>query len=220
MTAEWLVKCCDPADGGKSREWLRQPMSATLRGKRCAVALNGYLLAAVEGEHGYPEAGTNESRLAEIVPNDGREIAVMDAVQVQAWCGPVVPDEIKDCPECKGTGRTACPECDGTGEACCGSCGSEIDCEECDDGMVDCDCEAGKIVMESRRPGRIGDVLIDRQILAKAIFHVAGLASIRVHPELVELVGDGWYILICARSKSSDDKEEYPQLIQPVEPIP
>lgn len=47
------------------------------------------------------------------------------------------------CDECNGTGKANCSRCDGTGERECGECGQDCDCDDCDGGKVDCDCEGG-----------------------------------------------------------------------------
>jgi len=46
------------------------------------------------------------------------------------------------CPDAEVT-ETTCDECNGTGERKCGECGQDCDCDDCDNGKVECDCDGG-----------------------------------------------------------------------------
>lgn len=55
-------------------------------------------------------------------------------------------EDVRDCPTCSGSGRTACPSCSGTQHVSCDTCHGNgyFDCEYCDDGHETCDnCGGG-----------------------------------------------------------------------------
>lgn len=135
---EWLVAQC--ADG---RPGLTEPMTVTLSDGPWTVATNGYRLAAVPGDLGFPvAAGDSPARIRQVM-----EEPLISAPRrfslsaMRAFVGPSV--ETGHCGTCKGTRVIECPDCDGEGlvECSCLECDHVHDreCDECDGaGTVAC----------------------------------------------------------------------------------
>lgn len=74
---------------------------------------------------------------------DEEACCVLDSVERWSWESDSV--RIKACPDCHGCGTVKCEECNGTGTCECNM-GHEHDCEECTDGLWECEtCNEGDI---------------------------------------------------------------------------
>ena len=110
-----LIKmfCDDPSE---SRPYLRQPF--TIKGK--TYFTDGRSIIWFENEvWNYP---------LEHAPNIDKILEGLNFTYKTGWLP--IPDEL---PEDE---TNVCPECNGNGWRYCGECGSEIDCQECDNGQI------------------------------------------------------------------------------------
>jgi len=226
----WMKRLCNPKV--KEDEITHHPMRVVIGETPYAVATDGAMLVAVRADSDLEPAGrhaaTIEENFREYLEGEPKGKPI-DLASLKEWCGgPNWPGD-KDCPECKGKGRATCDVCDGVGYVThtCDYCDHEHEgrCLDCDgSGEMECDRCGGSGkdgYVPPTRPGWLGDMLVNRELLARALdrfsdrtVHVDESIDRRAYPTVV-VYGPDWRVILMGMRPSLFDPKErkgWPQL--------
>jgi hypothetical protein len=170
---ERLQALCDDRPAESPRAWQRQPFAFG----DALVATNGWALVTAPGHGETAKVDAYALKQAKKIIDTISEPPVT-AISVPrsallAWCEPCDPWVAAPC-GCNGTGEVSCGDCYGEGYCHCGnkcsSCDGEgsYECEECDDGIV------RGLRKRPMRPGRIVDLIVDRNLLRTILLALQG----------------------------------------------
>lgn len=160
ITLEQLLTICSSGD---RLDWTRYPVAVD----GLVVATEGRILLAVEGLH-LPappaEVQPPSSDSVAIIRHHLKPLETASATiaalgDLQRWAGAIPSPELESCGMCCGTGQCTCPDCD-----------HEHPCGVCD--------ATGKVAEAPKsRPGRIGGVGVNRNLLARLLSAVQGAGA-------------------------------------------
>lgn len=151
--------------------------------------------------------------LADIFRFPGRSVTgvSLNLPRFQAYIASLIPPvpEKAACPACKGTGLVQCENCRGSGqvECCCSTCSDEhtYDCDECDNGKVEClTCEPPLITASTRVPFHLGKLCFNARLFWQFIGHLKGETFVfreSDHETPSFLAGDDWHVAVMPLSK-------------------
>lgn len=183
----WLQKFTKAEEG-----WLSEPFSFMMkmpggRIEQWAAASDGKSMVAVKGVNSLPEAPEKYRDSVISLLNVGPQATklterTLSLPLFSAWCG--APDWTPPtiCATCTGKKLVNCDKCNGTGKGsavACKECGENhiCKCPHCDRGLYDCDTCGGTGLKDSQMPttpGRVGQIIVNRQYLARAFQFLSG----------------------------------------------
>lgn len=199
MDTDWIKVVCYREPG---RPHMAAPFGRTIGGVRYRCATDGHRVLIVPDDtaplsHGAPPI----EELPFVLEPAEREVRL---AALREWCGavPSPPSPMVPCADCAGLGRGQCNRCKGSGVATCNM-GYEHPCNRCDETRtIECRHCMGKGEAPrtepddgSKKPGAIGDTVIDRVLLGEMIASAPG-ETVRIKTrgprEMVTIDGDGW----------------------------
>lgn len=148
----WISEFCIGKEGNS---FTREPM--ILDGM--TVASDGRILVAIrEVITGFPEPDEKTAKTIRDLLQETNRLGGcrIDLAELRKWAGKYRTERSVQCRDCHGTGTYECSEC-----------GQEAKCQ-------DCDGVGTTIEYPDHRPGKCFEVVLSRNLLAKALAHLGG----------------------------------------------
>lgn len=224
MTLHWLEAVCDPERTGVP-SFVNAPKTAELNGEPYTVASDGSRIVFLRGSFGYEPTSSDDGRsIADYFEPTGRletKTAQVSVSALREWISEAIPCDyvaehgsVLPCPGCKGSKSHEC-ECDECGNK------HQTICEKCNgtlatavwpriEACLYCDFDP-EIGVQPRRPGWIGEVLINRHLLDGIISNITerSLALTRNGPlDPIYLIGTDIRVVVMPMRKTAMDKAD------------
>lgn len=209
-----IRRICNPTEG----KALRNPFGVTFDGRHYWVAANREVLVAIKADQPVEPSCSNEKmresirEMLSIPMGDAREV---NFTRLQQWAEPA---QWEFCDRCDGSKVYKC-DCDG-GKHDCSRCDEPHDCRLCGgSGKVRCDDHGHRL---PTRPGRLGRLMINREVLSRAIgalsadtVRISYAGSVAKETDYPPIVIDGgdWRVVLMPIRASRRLAEVSPELI-------
>lgn len=208
---------------------LSLPVVVEADGRSCAVATDGRVLVAVTTDGDQIDElrrpGRLERSMREFIEEVPRDIRLVELQRLVAWAGE--PTWVRACETCEARTFVVCEDCNGDKAVECmpadtfdGVCEHGLKtrhkaaCEPCQgEGRINCACGSGTTAQPAQRYGWIGNVLVNRELLARALACVERDASVALGfgqgqgLASVILAGESWRIVLMPVRQDDKDKD-------------